>query len=128
MVRVSFNLAIVDFASAPVAPKSFSTTPRISGASGFLMTIEKFLPSGHVLAVPLQNFTRSVIGTSLSLLDADVTIAMFLIAARADSAQHAATAAVATTRNSLAEYLACMIRSPFTKNRQSIASAAPRDK
>src|SRR5262249_15881983 len=56
---------------------------RISGASGSLMTIMKLFPSGQVLAAPLQYFTRSAKGTSVSLLPAATTTAMFLIAGTA---------------------------------------------
>src|SRR5580765_6418062 len=81
------------FASA-APPNSFSSTACISGASGFLSTSTKFLPSGQAFVVPLHIFTRSASGTSPSLLFADATTAMFLIAgtALAEKAARAASA------------------------------------
>ena len=79
--RESFSFAIAALKSPLASPKSFCTATRISGDSGFLMTRVKLFPSGHAFWVPLHNFTRSASGMSESLLPAETTTAMFLIAA-----------------------------------------------
>src|SRR5256885_14087513 len=72
------------------------------------ISIEKFFPSGQAFVVPLQNFVRSARVTSFTLLLAEVTIAIFLNAASADTAHMAATQAIASARHNFAEILACM--------------------
>src|SRR4029077_19524903 len=114
-VRVSFNLAIATLASLPVAPKSFCSALCISGASGLLMTMEKFLPSGQAFVVPLQNFAISARVTSFTLLLAEVTIAIFLNAASAETAHAAITQPIASVRYSFAEVLSCMDHFSFQK-------------
>src|SRR5947207_7007159 len=62
---------------------NFCSATRISGESGFFKTITKLFPSGHAFAAPLQYLTRSASGTSASLLPAETTTAMFLMAGTA---------------------------------------------
>src|SRR5579885_269834 len=93
--RVSFNFSIAAFISAGVVPNSLETAARISGKFGFLITIEKFFPSGQVFAAPLQNFDKSPSETSVSLLPAAVTTARFFTAPVAGIAVNRAAQATA---------------------------------
>ena len=77
--------------------------------------MEKFFPSGQAFVVPLQNFAISPKVTSFTLLLAEVTIAIFLNAASAETAHAAITQAIASDLYNFAEILACMDHFSFQK-------------
>src|SRR6202030_1682125 len=111
--RVSFSLAMASLASAAPPPKSFCSATRISGKSGFFNTITKFLPSGQAFAEPLQYLTNSVSGTSASLLPADATTAIFLLAGTTGVHARPNKIAVNAQRNNLEEDNLNIPTSPF---------------
>jgi hypothetical protein len=73
----------------------------------------KFLPSGHALETPLQNFARSASGTSASLLLALTTMAIFFTAGTAVAAKIRAKQNTPRERNKFTGNLACMSAKPF---------------
>src|SRR5260370_4051050 len=111
--RPSFSLAMATLASEAPPPNSFCSTTRISGKSGFFSTITKLFPSGHAFAEPLQYLTNSARGTSASLLPADVTTAIFLIAGTAGAQISANKIAAHAKRNDFSEDNLYIPTSPF---------------